>query len=312
MPLDPEIAQVLQKMAAAGGPPMHEVPIAQARAAAEVTSLELGGPGEEVGDVRDAVIASAACEIPVRVYRPKDAPDGPLPVVAWFHGGGWALGSLDSFDPLMRGLTNASGALVVNVGYRLAPEHPFPAALEDAVCAARWLLEHAGELGGDPERVAVGGDSAGGNLATVAARRLRDAGGPLPRFQALVYPVADGSCSTASYRACGQGYGLTGAGMRRYFELYTGGTGDQLDPDISPLRAGDLSGLPPAYVLTCEYDPLRDEGEAYARALEEAGVPVTLRRWDGTVHGFFRWLAVAAAARRAVAECGAALRAALG
>jgi acetyl esterase len=197
--------------------------------------------------------------------------------------------------------------VVASIGYRLAPEHPFPAGLDDVRAAVRWLAANARELGGDADRVAIAGDSAGGNLATVTARRLRDEGGPALRFQALVYPVCDSALNTPSYRESADGFGLTAASMKRFWELYLDGA-DGRDPDASPLQAPDLSGLPPAFVLTVRDDVLRDEGEAYARALEAAGVPVTLRRYDGAVHGFFRWLGKTQLSRRAVAEVGAALR----
>jgi acetyl esterase len=224
------------------------------------------------------------------------------------HGGGWAVGSIESFDTVCRALANASGAIVASIGYRLAPEHPYPAGLEDALTVVRWLAANAGELGGDPGRLAVAGDSAGGNLATVVARRLR---GELDlRMQALIYPATDAGLNTASYRDFGEGHGLTAASMRRYWNLYLDGA-DGMQPDTSPLRADDLDGMPPAFVLTADHDPLRDEGEAYAEALRGAGVEVELRRYAGAVHGFWRWLAAADLSRRAVAEVGAALRAAL-
>ena len=174
----------------------------------------------------------------------------------------------------------------------------------------RWLAEQAHELGADPARIGIAGDSAGGNLAAVTARRLRDEGDSPLRFQALIYPVCDSALNTPSYRDNGSGFGLSAASMKRYWELYLDGA-DGRQPDASPLQADDLAGLPPAFVLTVREDVLRDEGEAYARALEDAGVPVTLRRYEGAVHGFFRWLAKAEIARRAVAETGAALRAGL-
>ena len=200
--------------------------------------------------------------------------------------------------------------MIASIGYRLAPEHPFPAAPEDVRAAVRWLAEHAGDLGADPARVGIAGDSAGGNLAAVTSRRLRDEGGPQLRFQALIYPVCDSALNTPSYREKGEGFGLTAASMRRYWELYLNG-GDGRHPDASPLQAADLAGLPPAYVLTVPDDVLCDEAEAYARALEAAGVPVTLRRFDGAAHGFLRWLAKSRLSRRAVEEIGAALRAGL-
>ena len=258
--------------------------------------LELPGPG---GAIR------------VRLLRPLERRgEALLPLVAYAHGGGWVVGTLNAFDPLCRALANASGALVASIEYRLAPEHPFPAALADVRAAVRWLAAHAQELGADPARLAVAGDSAGANLATVTARRLRDEGGPPLRFQALIYPVCDYSLDTPSYRENGSGFGLSAASMKRYWELYLDGA-DGSHPDASPLRADDLAGLPPAWVLTVRHDVLRDEGEAYARALAAAGVPVALRRYDGAVHGFCRWLGKAAIARRAVAEAGAALRAGL-
>jgi acetyl esterase len=218
------------------------------------------------------------------------------------------LGSVESFDTVVRALANASGAVVASIEYRLAPEDPFPAGLDDVLCAVRWLAANAAGLGADPERLAIAGDSAGGNLATVAARRLR---GELDlRLQALIYPVTDAGVNTPSYREFGEGYGLTAASMQRFWNLYLDGA-DGLDPDASPLRSDDLAGSPPALVLTAAADPLRDEGEAYAEALREAGVPVEARRVEGTVHGFWRWLAATSVSRRTVDEVGAALRAAL-
>ena len=198
------------------------------------------------------------------------------------------------------------GLLIASVDYRLAPEHPFPAAPDDARAAVRWLAGEAEALGAAPGRLAVAGDSAGANLATVTARRLRDEGGPPIRFQALIYPVIDSALNTPSYREKGDGFGLSAASMARYWRFYLDGA-DGRHPDASPLQA-DLAGLPPAFILTVEDDVLRDEGEAYAKALEAAGVPVTLRRYDGPIHGFFRWLAKASVARRAVDDVAAALR----
>jgi acetyl esterase len=300
--LTPEIQAILDELNAAPGPPAHEVPVADARAAHSAEAERLCGPGEPVAEVRDLRVA----DVPVRTYRPEG--DAPLPVVAYLHGGGWMMGTLDSYDSLLRALANASGAIVAGIDYRLSPEHRFPAALDDSLAATRWLAANADELGGDGGRLAVAGDSAGGNLAAVVARRLR---GELPlRAQVLIYPVIDARYDTASYRDFDQGHGLSGASMQRFWRLYLDGT-DPAHPDASPLRAHDLAGLPPAYVLTAEEDVLRDEGEAYAAALQAAGVPTELVRWPGTIHGFFRWLAVAPAARDAVAAVGARLRSAL-
>ena len=241
--------------------------------------------------------------LPMRAYAPSTAPD--LPVVAYFHGGGWTVGSIASFDAVARTLAVAAQALVVSVGYRLAPEHPFPGPVEECEAAVRWLAANAEQIGGDGRRLAVTGDSAGGNLAAVVARRLREE--RLLTMQALVYPVTDAALDTASAEQFAVGYGFTAAAMRNYWDLYLGGA-DGTHPDASPLRATDLGGLPPAHILTAEADVLRDEGEAYAAALERAGTPVTVRRHPGTVHGFWRWLACTEAAGLAVGEVGAALR----
>ena len=306
--LDPEIQPIVDLMNANPDPPGYFAPVEQARATHDLETAEMSGPGPRVAEVRDLQAPGPGGPIPVRVFRPEGA--GPLALVAYLHGGGWVIGSLDGFDPLCRALANESGAVVASIGYRLAPEHPFPAAPDDARAALRWLHEHAAELGADPGRMAVAGDSAGANLATVAARRLRDEGDSPLRFQALVYPVCDSALNTPSYRESSEGFGLSAASMKRFWELYLNGA-DGRRPDASPLQAEDLSGLPPAFVLTVRDDVLRDEGEAYAAALEAAGVPVTLRRYDGAIHGFFRWIARTEISRRAVAEVGAALRAAL-
>ena len=294
-------------MNAAPGPPPHLVPVAEARAAHDRETAALSGPGEPVAEVREVVAPGPRGPIPIRIVRPEGA--GPLPLVAYAHGGGWMLGTLNAFEPLCRALANASGAVIAIIDYRLAPEHPFPAAADDVDAALRWLAANAAELGADARRLAIAGDSAGGNLATVTARRLRDEGGPELRLQALIYPVCDYSFDTPSYRENSVGVGLSTASMERFWESYLQGA-DGTQPDASPLRA-ELAGLPPALVLTVPADVLRDEGEAYARALAQAGVPVTVLRYDGAVHGFFRWLAVTELSRRAVADVGAALREAL-
>jgi acetyl esterase len=298
---DPEIKVVLDGMLAAGGPPAHEVPVDQAREGHERETALFSGPGEAVAEVTDISVPGPGGDVPARVYRPDR--DGPLPVIAYFHGGGWVVGSIDSFDSVCRALANASGAIVVNVGYRLAPEHPFPAALEDCVAVTRWLAGEAGKLGGDPARLAVAGDSAGGGLAIGVARHLRDA----VRFQALIYPVCDAGRDTPSYSEFAEGHGLTAKGMERFWTLYLDGA-DGNNPDASPLRATDLEGLAPAFVLTAQFDVLRDEGEAMAEALRAAGVEVTYRRYDGTIHGFWRWLAKARITHDAIAEVGSELR----
>jgi acetyl esterase/lipase len=293
--MDPGIQKVLDAMNALDGPPAHEVPVEQARAGHEQETQQLAGPGEEVGEVKDVEATGPAGPIPLRVYTPLEKTGG---AVAYFHGGGWVVGSIDSFDTTCRALANASGATVVSVGYRLAPEHPFPAAVEDCVAATRGVAKkHAGE------RIAVAGDSAGGNLAIAVARRLRDQVAAM----ALIYPVADAALNTPSMRDFKERYGLSAAGLQRYWNLYLDGA-DGFQPDTSPLRAVDLHGLPPVYVLTAEFDVLRDEGEALASKLGENGVDVTRRRFDGTIHGFWRWMAVTPKTHEAVDTVGGWLR----
>ena len=319
--LDPEVEAVLEREAAQGGLPLPDRPLAEARADHDGVSVWASGPGQEVARVEDCTIPGPGGPIPVRVYWPAGAeppggpgvardaqphgctepsrcvdPGGTLPVVAYFHGGGWVLGSIGSFDCVCRALSNAAGAILVSVGYRLAPEHPFPAGADDAEAAVRWLGDHAAELGGDPARLAVAGDSAGGNLATVAARRIRDAGGPTVRFQALVYPVTEGHGDDED------------EAMRWMWTSYLGDAEET--QDSIPLHA-ELAGMPPTLLLCAEQDVLRPDGEAYAAALEAAGVVVESRVVPGTTHGFWRWLALCGVARRTVDDVGAALRDAL-
>ena len=223
------------------------------------------------------------------------------------------LGDLDTADSTCRSLTAKSGAIVVSVDYRLAPENPYPAGVDDALAAVSWVAANAQGIGGDPDRVAVGGDSAGGNLATVTALQAKRNGGPKLCYQLLAYPVTDGMMSCPSYEENGEGYQLTADAMQWFYELYLG-DGDPKDPLVSPLYAEDedIADLPPVLVMTAEFDPLRDEGEAYARRLEQAGVSVRLKRYDGQIHGFFTLDAFLDAAKAAVDEAAAALRAAFG
>jgi len=261
-----------------------------------------------VASVQDRVVPGPAGELPVRVYTPEGEP--PFPIVVFFHGGGWVVGTLDSYDPLCRALAAAVPAVVVSVGYRLAPEDRWPAAVEDAYAATVWASRKAAELGGAQHRLAVAGDSAGGNLAAVVALGARDRGGPPIAFQLLVYPVLDAAADTASWRDHAEDFHLTAAGMRWYWDHYLG-PADGSAPDASPLRAAFLGGLPPALVIGAEHDILRDEGEAYAARLRDAGVAATASRYPGVVHGFFRWRAVTGAADAALQEAAAALRSAL-
>jgi acetyl esterase len=284
--LDPELQRLLDAMAAEPGPPAHEVPVTQARMAHLAETEYLAGQGRPVAHVSD----DTAGGVPVRVYEPENARG----TIAYLHGGGWVLGNLESVDAVCRALAIEAGARVVSIDYRLAPEHPFPAPLHDALAATRAV-----------DADVVAGDSAGGNLAAVVARRLKDR----LKLQLLIYPVTDAAVNTPSYREFDERFGLTAASMQRFWNLYLDGA-DGFDPDASPLR-GELEGLPPAHILTASHDVLRDEGEAYAAALERAGVPVTLNRKPGTIHGFWRWQ-TKAISRDAVSQAGAAVRSALG
>jgi acetyl esterase len=304
----PEIRSLLDQQATSGRPPLHHQSVEQARAFHVADAAALNGPPAPVAAVADRRVPGPAGELPVRVYTPEGSP--PFPIVVFFHGGGWVVGTLDTYDPLCRALAAATPAVVVSVDYRLAPEHRWPAAVEDAYAATEWASRNAAALGGVQHRLAVAGDSAGGNLAAVVALGARDRGGPAIAFQLLVYPVLDAAGDTASWREYADGYHLTADGMRWYWDHYLGGA-DGAAPDASPLRAAFVGGLPPALVIGAEYDILRDEGEAYAARLAEAGVDASASRHAGVVHGFVRWRAVTGAAGDALQEAATALRSAL-
>ena len=306
MTLDPEAAAYLQATAALGLPPLAEQGVAGARRAARERAAELGGELEPVARIEDREVPGPAGPIPIRIYAPISSTSSPsqLPVLAYFHGGGWVICDLDTHESTCRALANRVGCLVIAVDYRLAPENRHPAALDDCWAVVEWLVRSAGEVGADPGRIAVGGDSAGGNLAAAVALRARERGGPRLRAQLLIYPVLDFDLETASYRGNASGYGLTRDSMRWYWQQYLGEAGDGLAPDASPLRAGDLAGLPPALVITCEYDPLLDEGVAYAHRLAGAGVRVELINEPGMIHGYIRMAGVIARARKSWDDCG--------
>jgi acetyl esterase len=312
MPLHPQVVGLVQAMAAnPDARPIHEQTPKEARDGYRALASMLG-PGPEVASVVDRAIPGPACEIPVRVYTPTGA--GPFGVLVFYHGGGWMIGDLDTHDRECRLLCNGAGCVVVSVDYRLAPEHPFPAAVEDAFAALQWVARHARELGGDPSRLAVGGDSAGGNLSAVVSLLARDAGGPALRFQLLVYPAVD-LRTDADYRSREQnaeGPFLPWTAVEHFTKHYLGeSTARRRDVRVSPLAAGSHRGLPSALVVTAEFDPLRDEGEAYARALEDANVPVRLHRYDGMPHVFFQLSPIVDDGRRLLEEASAALREAL-
>ncbi len=285
MPLTPETAAALQAMADAGAPPYHEMTPQDARTAYR-TLRTSGPPGDAVARVQDRTIPGPGGEIPVRIYQPDG--EGPFPALVFFHGGGWVFGDLGTHDRLCRTLANEAACVVLSVDYRLAPEHTYPAAADDCYAATQWAAAHASEINVDAARLAVGGDSAGGNLAAVVPLMARDRSGPEIAAQILIYPVTDHRFDTESYRDNAEGYGLGQTTMRWFWDLYLGTEQDGEQPCASPLRADDLSGLPPAFVISAEFDPLRDEGEAYAQRLREAGVDTRLVRCDGVVHGFLQ------------------------
>jgi acetyl esterase len=275
------------------------------RAEADRTAPEVSGPPIALPVVADV----DADGVPARLYDPRFGRGAP--VLVYVHGGGWASGSLDTVDGLCRRIAHRSGIAVLSVGYRLAPEHPWPSGIEDVEAAVGWLRANAEAHGLDASRLAISGDSAGGNLAAVAARRARDAGQPFG-FQALIYPATDAVGGTpAGDPQGGAGAGLTNGRMAHYWNWYLPADADRKHPDISPIHAESLAGLPPALVITAEYDVLRDEGEAYAAAMAEAGVPVVLSRYQGLIHGFARELANFDAARAAADQIAAAVREAL-
>jgi acetyl esterase/lipase len=305
MGVDPQTQALLDQIAGSGLPPLNTLPVAEARQAAQALGGMAGAP-EAVAGVTNRTIPGPAGDLPVRIYTPVGAP--PFPALVYLHGGGWVIGNLETHDAVCRTLTNAAGCMVVSVDYRLAPEHKFPAAAEDAYAATSWVAGHAASIGADPARIAVGGDSAGGNLSAAVALMARDRGTPKLRYQLLVYPVTDAACDTASYRQNANGYFLTHDMMRWFWAHYLRSPADGHNAYASPLRAAELRGLPPALIMTAEFDPLRDEGEAYAARLREADVPVTLSRYDGMIHGFFGMAGVVDRAKDAVYEAATALR----
>ena len=284
MPLDPQVALLIQ--AEANTPAMHTLSVEEARRLAQLPIATMNGEKEHIKSVEDRRIPGLEGSIPIRIYTPEG--EEPLPVLVYFHGGGWVLCNLDTHDSICRSLANLVGCIVVSVDYRLAPEHRYPAAVEDCYAATCWVAENANAIGGDPTHIAVGGDSAGGNLAAVVTLIVRDKNSPSILFQLLIYPVTDYYLpGTASYSENQEGYLLTRNDMIWYFGHYLSNQNEAQDPHVSPLKAPDLSNLPPAMVITAEFDLLRDEGEAYAQRLQEAGVPVMLKRYNGLIHGLF-------------------------
>lgn len=284
--LHPSVRLLLETTEAEGGPALETLSPVEARRAAIDGMKASEGNAEPLLCIEDLRIPGPDCEVPVRVYTPHGS--SPRPAMVYFHGGGWVVCNLDTHNVVCSAIANRSGAVVVAVDYRLSPEHKFPAAVIDCYAATSWVAQNAARLGVDPKRISVGGDSAGGNLGTVVALRSRDEQGPEIALQVLVYPVTDLSTfDTPSYEEFAEDHRLTKVAMEWFRCHYLRREEDGRNPHASPLLAPDLSGLPPALVITAECDPLRDEGEAYAKRLEQAGVPVTCTRYEGMIHPFF-------------------------
>ena len=305
MPLDPQAKALMDQMAAANGPALHTLSPSEAR---RVTAAMFQVPPdklEKVHKIENRTIPGPAGSIPVRIYTPPGP--GPFPLLVYLHGGGWVIGDLESHDAPCRLLTNKAGCVTVSVDYRLAPEHKFPAGVEDCFAAVKWVAEHAKELNADANRLAVGGDSAGGNLSAVVAQLARDAGGPKIAFQLLIYPATEAELDTNSHKTF-TNYFLTKEDIIWFWGHYLRGPADRKDPRIAPALAKSFRGLPPALIITAEFDPLRDEGEAYGEKLRAAGVPVTVTRYEGMIHGFLSMYAMLDKGGVAIEESAAALR----
>ena len=285
MAIDPDTQAVLDMIRLAGRPPFETLTPAEAREAYSASRRILQLPPEDVAESRDATVAGPLGPIGIRLYRPAgtDASDV-LPALVWYHGGGWLLGDLDSHDVACRRFANAVRCRVVSVDYRMAPEHVFPAAVNDSLEATKYVFEHAAELGIDPDRIAVGGDSAGGNLAAVMALMSRDGALPKVAFQLLVYPATDMMMTSVSSKTIGPGVPLTSATMKWFIDHYA--KGHETDWRASPARVASVAGIAPALVLTCAHDPLRDEGIEYARRLEREGGRVVHLHYSDQIHGF--------------------------
>jgi acetyl esterase len=310
MPLDRQVQEIRDHLERARAPRLYTMTIEDARAADLASAQDSAGQVEPVECVFERKIPGPGGPQLIRVYQPEG--DGPWPVLVYFYGGGWSLGTIDTCDSVCRMLTSTANCVTVAVSYRLAPENKFPAAVEDCYNGAAWVVEHAAEIGGDGRRVAVGGDSSGGNLTAAVTLMAAQRGGPRFVHQLLVYPNTDYQAGTPSLRDCDDEHFFNPKAVEWYWGLYLASPKDGANPLASPLRAADLRGLPPATVITAEFDPLRDEGERYAGRLAEAGVPVRLTRYDGMMHGFFTMTGILDAAGVAVRAAAGRLRQAFG
>ncbi|HEX7008033.1 MAG TPA: alpha/beta hydrolase [Alphaproteobacteria bacterium] len=308
MPLHPQSLKVLEAAAKAGSVFDAEDPV-EARRRYDAATPLYRPQTPPLHSIEERVLPGPGARPRVRLYAPQAAAGGkPLPALVYFHGGGWVFGNLDSHDAICRTLADRADCRVVSVDYRLAPEHKFPAAFYDCTQAARWVASNAGALGVDPARLAVGGDSAGGNLAAAAAIAAREAGGPAIAFQLLIYPATDMAADTESKRLFATGHLLTAEAIARCRGHYLNNLNEAGDWRASPARAPSLANLPPAFIQTAEFDPLRDEGKAYAEALEAAGVPVAYKCYPGMLHGFVRMGALIDMADEALEDAAKALR----
>lgn len=309
MTLDPQVAHYLQSTMKNNTSPNLILSIAEQRRLAELSAIADAGEPEQVEASENRLIPGPGGALPIRIYTPYNAVQKVLPALVYFHSGGWVMGSIAGHDPICRKLANRAGCMVVSVGYRLAPEHPFPAAPEDCYAATSWVVEHADEIHINPTRIAIGGDSAGGNLAAAVALMARDRQGPLLRQQIIIYGETDYyDPGTTSYQTYAEGYGLTRAEMITFWDQYLARPEDCTHPYAAPLRANDLSGLPPALIITAEYDPVRDEAELYAARLQEAGVSTQISRYPGMIHSFFRMFTIFEQSHQALEEVSRTLR----
>ena len=312
MSLDAIVKGLLDEMAASPMPKLWEVSAPQGREMYRMIATTLETQGISIGKTENMSIPGPVLPLQIRIYTPVASGGTALPVLIYFHGGGFVIGDLETHDPLCRTLANETGAKVIAVDYRLAPEHKFPAAPDDCYAAVKWVETNGASLGVDPNRIAVGGDSAGGNLAAVVCQTAKQKGGPHIVFQLLIYPVTQLRANTDSMKSFAEGYFLEKRTRDWFFDLYTESGIDPNDPRVSPLAAADLSGLPHAYVVTAGFDPLRDEGKAYADKLNRAGVAAVYVDYPSMIHGFFGMSGVLPQARQAITDASAALRKAFG
>jgi acetyl esterase len=308
MPLDARVRRFLDKLAASGAAGTLTLSVAERRRSLQQL-LSFGGPAKPVASAAERSIAGPKAALGLRIYTPAAAAEGQaLPGLVYFHGGGFVAGSLDTHDGICRALTEASGCRLISVDYRLAPEHPFPAAIDDGLTAISWVTQHAGELGVDPDRIGVCGDSAGATLAAVLCQMLAAASGPRLKCQVLLCPIMDYAAQSESRRSLARGYLVDDETLEHDLRYYLAGGVERADPRVSPLRSVDLRGLPPSCVHTAEYDPLRDEGAAYAARLQEAGVESTYRCHPGMIHLFYGLGAIIPYADTAFGLVGADIR----